>query len=83
MNAFNAYFDEVTSVSLFDLKDAIMKIMYTPEQDPFSLNFQNAGYDMNLFLITGSSFLFNYMLQISSVLAIILMWTLERKMQSI
>ena len=39
INAFNAYFDEVTSVKIFDPENAMMQLTYTPEQEPFSLNF--------------------------------------------
>ena len=36
-----------------------MQNIYTPEMMPESLNFQNAGYDTTLFLITARAVLIN------------------------
>ena len=83
VNAFNSYFEEVTSVQIYDMEDAILTMIYVPEQDPFSLNFQNAGYDSNLFLVTGASFLLNFLIHISTILLLLILWVCEKKVKSI
>ena len=39
VNNFTEYFDETTSVQLFDTEEFINSLMYVPEMDPFALNF--------------------------------------------
>ena len=59
LNAFNTYMERVSSIKVFDFDTFILQNIYTPEMIPESLNFQNAGYDTTLFLITARSCIIN------------------------
>ena len=43
-------------------QDIINGVLYVPERPPFSLNFSNAGYDSNLFLINNAPYSVNIVL---------------------
>ena len=77
VNSFNSYVDSVTSVELFDTEEIVSSTMYVPEATPFSFNFQQAGYDSNLLLINGSSFLFISMLQVCMIVVWLAMMPLR------
>ena len=54
----------VTSVELLETEEIVSSTMYVPEAIPFSINFQQAGYDSHLLLMNGSSFFLICMLQV-------------------
>ena len=77
VNSFLTFFEEVTSCEVYDVAQKISEYYYIPEQDPISLNFMNAGYDTILFLMNGSSFIFNYIIHICLIVSLPLALLLE------
>ena len=60
-------------MKLFDTEELVTESMYVPESEPFSINFQNAGYESSLALVNASSFLFNFTLHFSLVLGFLVL----------
>ena len=56
---FSTYFNDITDFDIFPSDKIIKSIFYVPEMLPHSLNFYNAGYESNLFLITNRAFIVN------------------------
>ena len=52
--------------------------MYLPEKDPYSLNFQNAGYRTTLLLFNAASMIFNFGLHFSVILVLIFVYLMAR-----
>ena len=50
INSFTNFFEKITSVQLIDTEEYFNDLVYTPEFDSLSLNFQNAGFDTILFI---------------------------------
>ena len=48
INSFNVVFVELANFNILDTEDLTNEISYYPEEDAFSLNFENAGYDGNI-----------------------------------
>ena len=57
VNAFNNFFTEIGSFQLIDTESFRESLIYLPEMDAFSLNFQNAGF-RNAFVISNTGLLF-------------------------
>ena len=51
---------EITSTEVYDTESFINENFYFPEEDPFSINFQSAGYTSSLFLLNGQEILSNF-----------------------
>ena len=48
VNTFNELFLEISNFDIVDTSTVNTKLIYWPEMDPISLNFQNAGFDSPL-----------------------------------
>ena len=72
VNGFNGYFIEITSYDYINFDAINSKYMYMPEVDPFSLNFQMAGYD-SVFIIPSLGLVYYTILAISLVVLIYFM----------
>ena len=57
VQAFMDVFSEITSLKLLDFAEFVESSFYIPEQDSFSLNFQNAGYETKLFVVNAEIWL--------------------------
>ena len=57
---FTTYMKEITSTEVYDTESFINENFYFPEEDPFSINFQSAGYTSSLFLLNGQEILSNF-----------------------
>jgi len=51
---------------------------YLPEQDPYSLNFQNAGYKTTLMFYNAASMLFNFSVHLSAIFLLLVLYLLAR-----
>ena len=47
----------ITSAKIIDVEPFIGDLVYIPEMEPFSLNFQMSGYDTSLYLVNGAAFI--------------------------
>ena len=45
VNAFNEFFSEISSFKIVETEKVTSDLLYYPEMDAMSLNFQNAGYE--------------------------------------
>ena len=59
---------ELTEVSFEGFEDYMIGVMYVPEIEPVSVNFQNADYDSPLLLTNCTGYMIKYALLISLVL---------------
>ena len=57
--------------------------VYIPEQDPYSLNFQTAGYSTTLVLSNASSFLVNTLLHFSLVIVMLILYFIGAQSQRV
>lgn len=73
------YFDEVTSVEIFDTEVISEKLMYIPDVDSFSLNFQQAGYFTWLFLANAQGFLLALLMHFSLIFVFLALYVFERR----
>lgn len=48
VNTFNEFFAEIATFNVIETQAVSDSVIYWPEMDSFSLNFQNAGYDTPL-----------------------------------
>ena len=78
VNSFTDFFDEITSIKLFDTQEFVNKLYYVPEYDSFAVNFMNAGYESPLFLVNASSFLVNFTLHFAFIPVLIILPILSR-----
>ena len=62
MSAFSKFFSHITQVKLIDTESILSENMYIPEQDPHTLNFQNAGFTSVLMIMNASNFLLYFSL---------------------
>lgn len=62
MSAFSTFFGHITSVKLIDTAALLSENVYVPEQDPHTLNFQNAGFTSVLMIVNASNFLLYFAL---------------------
>ena len=60
VSMFTDFFDDLTSIRPFDPAEHLESFIYFPEQDPYSINFQNAGYINSAFLYNGRSHCLNF-----------------------
>lgn len=65
VHMFTLFFEDITSFRIYDAELLLSEMMYVPEVDPHSLNFQMAGFHTSLFLINSNSFLLLFTLQFS------------------
>ena len=74
MGSFTNFFAVITDIQVVDSESMLEENVYIPEQDPYSLNFQSAGYSTTLILSNASSFLFNTVLHFSLAIALIILY---------
>lgn len=74
---FTDFFEELTSGKLVDT--FIERMFYVPDQDPYSVNYQQAGYTTVLFIINSQDFLFNGIMQTSLILVLIILIVVVKK----
>ena len=67
-SSFAENLDEITKLEIVDTEQFIYQTITVPEQEPYSLNFQNAGYDTTIFLLNARSNILLYMIQFSLVI---------------
>ena len=58
VNIFTFFFEEITGQKFVD--NWLTKYFYIPEQEPFSLNFQNAGYGNILIIENAQAHIYNW-----------------------
>lgn len=55
----STYFNDITEFDILPSKKILSSSVYIPEIPPFSLNFQNAGYESKLMLVNNRPFVVN------------------------
>ena len=62
------FLEELSSLDLIDAESYVdPPSLKLPETEPFSVNFQNAGYDSTLFWINGGAIMTNFGLNFSQI----------------
>ena len=64
VNAFVNWFSVITSIEILNVEEFIEETIYIPEREPYSLNLKQSGYETNLLVVNGQTFITNYMLHI-------------------
>ena len=78
MSEFNTFFSTVTSIKIIDSQKQVKRMMYLPEQDPYSLNFQNAGYITTLIIYNAASMIFNFSVHFSLITILLILYLITR-----
>ncbi len=83
VNAFNNFFDELATFNYYDPNDFTDSQLYSPEMEPISLNFQNAGFDGPLVVHNLRLMFYVFLLHIVAALLMVLLVLCAKKSQKI
>ena len=81
VGAFSAEFEWIARGQL--VPRFIQNLFETPEQDAFSLNFQNAGFTTSLFQLNSQDFIFNFSLQVIMIVVLLILGIAAMKFTSL